>query len=79
MAFMLSVTNKPFKLSVVVLNVAVLSVSMLSVLAPFIIVSYFHPGLIFAKGWHLPSGLSPERVLYLIRLDLPANIRLGWK
>ncbi len=66
-------------LNVVVLYVVVLSVGIPSVVAPFINVGYFHPGLIFAKGWHLPSGLSPERVLYLIRLDLPANIRLGWK
>ncbi len=37
---MLSVTNKPFILSVVMLNVVLLSVAMVNVVAPLVFVTY---------------------------------------
>jgi hypothetical protein len=41
LSLMVSVTNKPFRLSVIMLNVVVLSVVVLSVVAPFALISEY--------------------------------------
>jgi hypothetical protein len=71
---MLSVTNKPFLLSVIMLSVVMLSVIMLSVVM-LNVVAPFQPRLIF-----VPKVRGGVPLFSLDQaLPLPANIRLGRK
>jgi hypothetical protein len=68
---MLSVKFKPFKPSVVMLNVTMLSVIMLSVVAPFkVILSRVGPDHIhkrFNRSRRLERGQTPKCILLIVR------------